>query len=100
MAGFHVSVSHRLGRETARERVAEFVHSVQTQYASDISDADGRWDGDRLLFSLSARGLAISGTLVVGAEQVVVSGPLPLMAMMFRGRVEQTIRAELERLLE
>jgi hypothetical protein len=99
MAGFNVSVPHALGREAAQERVAQFLDGVRQQYAADIDNVEGRWEDNRLAFGFSARGLAINGHLVVEEEVVVVSGPLPLMAMMFRGRVEQTIRGELERLL-
>lgn len=99
MAGFNVSVPHTLGQQAAQDRVAEFLDSVRTQYAAEIDDVQGAWEDNRLAFGFSARGLAIKGNLVVEEEQVVVSGPLPLMAMMFRGRVEQTIRGELERLL-
>jgi hypothetical protein len=99
MAGFKVTVPHSLGRQTAQDRVAQFLDSVRQRYAADISNVRGDWQDNLLEFGFTAVGMPISGTLVVEEQQVQVSGPLPLMAMMFRGKVEQTIRGELERLL-
>ena len=99
MAGFNVSVPHALGQQAAQERVAQFLDGVRQKYANDISNVRGDWNDNRLQFGFTAVGMPISGTLVVEEQQVQVSGPLPLMAMMFRGKVEQTIRSELERLL-
>lgn len=99
MAGFNVSVPHALGQQAAQERVSVFLESVRQRYANDISNLRGEWEINRLEFGFTTVGMPISGTLVVEEQHVHVSGPLPLMAMMFRGKVEQTIRGELERLL-
>ncbi|MCI0361367.1 MAG: polyhydroxyalkanoic acid system family protein [Planctomycetaceae bacterium] len=99
MAGFHVSVPHALGHEAALVRVQKFLDDVRENYAAHMSDVRGQWNGNRLEFGFSATGLPVQGTLVVDDAAVHVSGPLPLAALLFRGKIEQTIRQELEKLL-
>lgn len=99
MAGFHVSVSHSLGHEAALARVQKFLDDVRQDYANQVSEVRGQWSGNRLDFGFSVAGLAVEGTLIVEDAAVHVSGPLPLAALLFRGKVEQTIRQELEKLL-
>jgi len=99
MAGFNVSVPHHIGREAALSRVQRFLDDVRQNYAAHVSDVRGQWHENRLEFGFSATGLPVQGTLVVEDHAVHVSGPLPLAAMFFRGKIEQTIRQELEKLL-
>lgn len=100
MSGYNVSVPHRLGREAALARVQTFLDQVRHNYGDDVSDVSGQWTEHRLDFGFAARGLAVRGTLLVEDHAVHVSGPLPLAAMFFRGRIEQQIRQELEKLLQ
>ncbi len=100
MAGFDVSVPHRLGREAALVRVQQFLDQVRHNYGDDVSDVRGEWNDNRLDFGFAARGLAVRGALVVEEQLVHVTGPLPLAALFFRGRIEQQIRQELEKLLQ
>jgi hypothetical protein len=92
-------VTHDLGREAALSRVQSFLDQVRHNYGDDVSDVRGQWSENSLEFAFAARGLAVSGTLLVEECTVHVSGPLPLAAMFFRGRIEQQIRQELEKLL-
>ena len=99
MAAYNVTVPHGLEPDDARSRVERFLDQVQREYAAHVSDVNGQWHGNALQFGFVTTGLKINGTLVVHEEHVHVSGPLPLMAAMFRGRIEQTIREQLEKLL-
>jgi hypothetical protein len=100
MSAFNVSVGHTLGRDAALARVQQFLDQVRQNYGNDVSDVRGDWNDNRLEFGFAARGLAVRGTLLVEDHAVHVSGPLPLAAMFFRGRIEQQIRQELEKLLQ
>lgn len=99
MPSYQVTVAHELGQEAALARVGRFLDDVQRDYATHISDVRGAWTGNQLAFAFRASGLAVSGTLVVVEKSVHVAGPLPLAAVLFRGRIEQTIRDELQKLL-
>jgi hypothetical protein len=99
MPSYSVSVPHNLGQHPARERVEQFLNGVQRDYAGHVSDVSGEWDDNQLAFRFLASGLTVSGTLIVQETLVAVSGPLPFAAVLFRGRIEQTIREELQKLL-
>ena len=99
MAAINVTVPHALDPNDARSRVERFLDQVQREYAAHVSDVEGQWNGNSLQFGFVTTGLKINGTLVVHEEHVHVSGPLPLMAAFFRGRIEQTIREQLVKLL-
>jgi hypothetical protein len=99
MPSYSVSVPHDLGQTTAHDRVIKFLDQVRRDHADTISDTQGEWKGYTLEFAFSASGLSINGSLVVEEQVVHVAGPLPFLAGMFRGRIEQTIREELEKLL-
>jgi hypothetical protein len=99
MPALDVSVPHALGQEAALARVQQFLDDVRREHADKVSDVRGQWSENRLEFSFLASGLSIRGTLVVEEIVVQVFGPLPLAAAFFRGRIEQTIRQELEKLL-
>jgi len=99
MPSYSVSVQHDLGQAAARQRVDAFLETVLRDYAQSISNVDGQWTENRLAFRFITSGLNISGMLIVEETIIAVSGPLPLAAVLFRGRIEQQIREELRRLL-
>jgi len=99
MPSFNVSVPHDLGQAAARARVEQFLDAVQRDYAEQVRNVSGEWEDNQLSFRFITSGLNISGTLAVKESVVEVSGPLPLVAALFRGKIEQQIRAELAKLL-
>ena len=99
MAALKLSVPHRLGQPEAQARLERFLDDIRTRHAAELNDVRGGWIGNVLELALSIRGIGITGRMVVEETHVHVSGPLPLAALFFRGRIEQTIREELERAL-
>jgi hypothetical protein len=88
-----------LGQEAALEILkARMVHMLQ-EHGDKVSNMRGDWAENLLSFGFTVYGMAVSGKLVVGHEQVQVEGTLPLAAVFFRGQVEQTLRTELQKLL-
>jgi hypothetical protein len=99
MPSYHVSVPHDLGQAAARARVEQFLDAVQRDYAEHVRNVSGEWEDNQLSFRFITSGLNISGMLAVEERVVEVSGPLPLVAAFFRGKIEQQIRAELTKML-
>ncbi len=99
MPSYHVSVPHFLGAAAARARLDKFLEDVRRDYAAHLSDVGGAWTANSLDFRFQTSGMPISGKLLVEETSVQVSGQLPLMASIFRGRIEKTIRDELTKLL-
>src|SRR5437773_7403867 len=55
-ARMRVSVPHNTDRDTARRKVEARLKQLLSQYGSYLNGVDQRWEGDRLVFSGSARG--------------------------------------------
>jgi len=94
-----VSVKHDLEKDVALERAKNLLDALRRQYATYLGDVKGEWAGDVLTFSFSVAGLPTRGSGMVGAREIVVSGELPLAAVLLRGRIEQLITDELKKLV-
>jgi hypothetical protein len=96
-----VQVSHSLGRDRARHRLAGFADALAARpwpAGVSVRDLVRNWTGDRLDFAfVAARGffsLPIRGWLDVADSEVVLDADMPAMLMSFVG--EGRIRAVLE----
>lgn len=94
-----LSVPNPLTQQEARQRLHEFLPQVRERYQGQITNVEESWEGDTLHFSFSTFGIQIKGTIAVEDSEVKFTGELPLAAMMFKGRIEQSIRDELTKLL-
>ena len=94
-----VETPHALGQEEAVRRLKEKSGIVKDAYEDQVNDLHEEWNGDTLSFGFKVMGMKVSGTVEAAAEQVRLAAELPLAAMMFKGKIEQRIREELEALL-
>jgi hypothetical protein len=99
MAAIDVSVPHQLGLAEARSRVERFLESVERDFADYVKDVEGKWTGNELAFAFKTAGIGIHGTLRVEESLVYVHVPIPLVAALFRGRIEKSITDELKKLV-
>jgi hypothetical protein len=99
MPGFSTEISHTLGKPEATTRLKSFVEDVQERFKDQVSQVDGAWNENVLDFSLTTFGLTVKGSLTVDESAARVSGQLPLAAMPFRGKIEQSIADELKQAL-
>jgi hypothetical protein len=99
MAALNLSVPHNLGQAEAQVRLERLLDNIRRQHAAELNDVRGGWTENVLEMELNIRGIGISGRIIVEEAHIHVSGPLPLAALFFRGRIEQTIREEIERAL-
>ena len=97
MPTFNTEVSHQLGQEPATARLKHFMEQVREQYKDFVTDLQGNWIDNILTFSLKTYGFKIDGTLTVDDKAVRLAGNLPLAAIVFRGKIEQSIASELRR---
>ena len=96
MPGFRTEVPHALGKQEATSRLKGFVERARERFGDQVSAMDGSWNGSVLTFSITVMGLAIKGTMTVDDSRARVEGQLPLAAMPFRGKIEQSIAAEIK----
>jgi putative polyhydroxyalkanoate system protein len=99
MPKFNVQVPHSLTREEARTRLERFADNLQRKFQTQVSDLHQSWEDDTLRFRFKTYGIPLSGGIAVGDAALDVDGDLPFSAMMFRGKIESSIREELEKLV-
>jgi hypothetical protein len=99
MPSFNTEVAHQLGKEQATERLKGLMGEVRNKYKDQVSDLQEEWQGDTLNYSFKTYGFTIKGDLKVNEDAIVMNGSLPIAALAFRGKIEQSIRSELEKRL-
>ena len=97
MPKMSVSVSHALSEQEAAERLKKFLAFIQDKYKSQFSNLEQTWVGNVLNFGFTTFGFPIKGSMSILPTEVKVDGDLPFAAMMFKGKIEQTIKDNLSR---
>lgn len=90
MAKIDIERPHSLGKSRARALVEELAASLRERYG-----LKNRWQGDALEFS----GSGVDGIITVGTHAVRVTAQLGLLLSPLRGKIEQDIRARLDKYL-
>ena len=93
------SVEHQLGQQEAVDRMKSFMPKIREHYQGQLTDFEESWEENELRFGFSTFGFKIKGQMAVEDTQVKLDLELPFAAMMFKGKIEQSIREPLERML-
>ena|SRR3989304_4464098 len=99
MPKFSVTVPHTLSRQEATERLNRFVDVLREKFKDSVGDLQQNWEGDTLAFRFKTFGIPLAGKITVGEKSLAVDGDLPFTAIMFKGKIESSIREQLERLM-
>jgi putative polyhydroxyalkanoate system protein len=99
MPKMSVSVPHALGQEVAAERLKGFLGKIKEKYQSQVSNLEESWAGNTLNFGFTTFGFPIKGAVAVDQSDVKLDGEIPFAAMMFKGKIEQEIKDQLNKLL-
>ena len=99
MPSFGTQVTHQLGQQEAATRLEGLLDNALKRYESQLKDLETARQDDTLTFSFKAMGFKIAGKVVVEDDTVRLDGKLPLAAALFRGAIENSIHAELEKAL-
>ena len=97
MPGFQTEVAHQLGQEAAVEKLKGFLDQVAERYPKEISHIEGTWDANVLNYEFTTFGIKVDGTLTVEEQLVRMEGNLPFAAMMFKGKISESIKVALEK---
>ena len=97
MPGFETEVPHQLGQDAAVEKLKSFLEHVKQRYAKQISEVEGSWADNVLNYKLTTFGIKVDGTLTVEDDRVMMKGNLPFAAMVFKGKIAESIRVALEK---
>lgn len=89
-----ISIPHQLGRAEARRRIETGFASLVRQLPGGGGTVNERWDGDRLIFSVSGLGQTVSGVVDILDAAVRMELQLPellgLIASGLAGRLQKT----------
>jgi Putative polyhydroxyalkanoic acid system protein (PHA_gran_rgn) len=99
MPSLSITTPHSLTQEEATARLKTFFEKLKARHSDKVSNLEESWEDNRLNYAFSTYGFHIKGDLAVEPGEVKVNGTLPFAAMMFKGKIEQSVREELEKLL-
>lgn len=99
MPSLKVSVPHGLSQEEATRRLKNFINEMKAQYGNQAGNLQESWTGNIGKFSMDVMGMALSGVLNIEPDQVHVEAQYPMAAMMFKGKIESTLREKISQLL-
>jgi hypothetical protein len=93
-----IAIPHHTTQENARRIVETRMAELERQYGHYASSIRKEWEGHKLDFGFSARGMNANGTVEVTDSEVILDGKLPLLAKPFEPRIKSTIEREAETL--
>jgi len=99
MPSLKITVPHQLAQAEAASRLKGFLAKVKERYQNQVSDLEETWSDNTLDFAFKTYGFHVKGRMAVEPAEVQFEGQIPFAAMMFKGKIEQTIRAEIDRVL-
>ena len=94
-----VEVPHALGLEVATQRLKDKFAAAMAEHRERLSHFREEWTDHTLLFAFQAMGMAVSGRVAVGPENVKLDADLPMATTFFKGAIEDRLRQEVGRLL-
>ena len=100
MPALSLSVPNPLGQQEASQRLKSFLTKLKEHYQDKVSNLEEEWpDENHLKYRFKTFGFDIQGEAKVEPQVVQLNLTLPFTAMMFKGKIEQTLRDELTRVL-
>jgi hypothetical protein len=99
MPNLKISIPHELPQDDALRRIKSAIADAKKQYGEKIDELRESWNGYNGTLNVAAMGQKLSVVLTVNSSDVTVQSALPLIAMMFRGKIEAAIRQEGTKLL-
>ena len=97
MPGFSTEVPHSLGKDPCMERMKGFLGQVEERFKGQIGEIEGEWNDNVLTYKFVSYGIKIAGTMEVRESEVKMEGEIPFAAMMFKGKIVDSIRGALEK---
>jgi len=94
-----VDIPHRLGRETAKARIAGGIGKLAGLFPGG-GHVEHRWEGDTMHFTVTALGQTVASRLEVFDAHVHAVVDLPPMLALFAGKIRDKLLKEAPKLLK
>jgi hypothetical protein len=95
----NIEVPHQLSADEAKSRLERQAEFLQSRFGDQVKDMTQSWVGNILNFGFKTMGMRFDGSVGVEDQRVVVNGDIPFAAVMFKGKIENEIRQQLEKIL-
>ena len=89
-----VNLPHSLGKEVARQRLADNIHKLRDHIPGGAAEVTHNWNGDTLNLTVSALGAAVNATIAVEERVVRCHIMLPGMLSLFARPIEAMLKAK------
>jgi Putative polyhydroxyalkanoic acid system protein (PHA_gran_rgn) len=100
MPALSVSIPNPVGQEEASRRLKSFLAKLKEHYQDKLSNLEEEWPAENhLKYRFKTFGFDIQGEAIVEQQAVQLNLTLPFAAMMFKSKIEQTMRDEIARVL-
>jgi Putative polyhydroxyalkanoic acid system protein (PHA_gran_rgn) len=99
MPDLNISIPHQLSQDEALRRLKSSIADAKKQYGDKIDELRETWNGNSGTLNVAVMGQKLAVVLTVNPSDVNVQSALPMIAMMFRGKIEAAIRQEGTKLL-
>jgi hypothetical protein len=91
-----IVIPHHTDKANARRIIEARLQDLLGQHGHFLTDINHQWEGDRLVFSGTAKGFKASGSIEITDSEAIIDGKLPLIAKPFESRIKSTIEREAE----
>jgi len=89
-----IVIPHQTDKATARGKIEARLEELLGQHGHYLTDINQHWEGDRLVFSGTAKGFKANGSVEITDSEVILDGKLPLIAKPFESRIKSTLERE------
>lgn len=94
-----VKIPHSLGKEESISRIKLFLNNAGEDYKDQISNLKQDWQNDKASVSFTAMGFDISSEIIFNESDLIIKGNLPFTLKFFKGKIQNTIKTEAEKIL-
>lgn len=81
-------------------KIKGLLAALKKEHAEKITEVTETWDKFICQFSFKYSGMHISGTILVEVTEVTITGELPVLALLYKDKIESNIREHAENLLK
>lgn len=92
--------NHGLKAEEAYNRIDNLLKNMAEKYADKISNPETRWNSDHseMDFGVKVMGFGTNGKVYLEDGKITLEGKLPFAARIFKGKIENMVKEQLEEL--
>jgi putative polyhydroxyalkanoate system protein len=92
MPKFTITRNHSLSPAVLKDRINELGEKLKAKYS-----ATATWNGDK---EMKVKGTGVEAKVTLASDKVDVFVDLPMMLSMMKGKIEEAISAELDKVVQ